>query len=134
MYRHEGQGDRPIQGFRFRRAYRDHNKWSQAVIDDQTYAQQQEADAAITQMNDQELDGRRVRVCPHASASGSVSDGQVNMANTKPAGGGGYGGGGYNSGYGGGAGGYGGGGQGGYGGGGYGGGGQGGCQCIPTWL
>lgn len=51
----------------------------------------------------------------------SVStDNQVNMANTKPAGGG-YGGSGYNSGYGGGGGGYGG------GGGGYGGG-QGGCE------
>ena len=30
--------------------------------DDQTYGQQAEADAAIQQMNEQELDGRRVRV------------------------------------------------------------------------
>jgi hypothetical protein len=43
----------------------------------QTYATQAEADAAINAMNEQELDGRRVR---------------VNMANSKPAGGG-YGGG-----------------------------------------
>ena len=50
-----------------------------------------------------------------------IADEKVNMANTKPAGGG-YGGSGYNSGYGGGGGGYGGGGQGGYGGG------QGGCE------
>jgi RNA recognition motif-containing protein len=54
----------------------------------QTYGSTPEADAAINAMNEQELDGRRVR---------------VNMANSKPAGGaggggGGYGGGGYNSG------------------------------------
>ena len=88
----------------------------------QTYGAQPEADAAITGLNDQDLDGRRIR---------------VNMANSKPAGGaggfggggGGYGGqggyGGGQGGYGGGQGGYGGqqgGGQGGYGGG-YGGGG-----------
>lgn len=43
----------------------------------QTYGSQGEADAAIQAMNEQELDGRRVR---------------VNMANSKPQGGG-YGGG-----------------------------------------
>ncbi|GHJ85677.1 hypothetical protein NliqN6_2079 [Naganishia liquefaciens] len=71
-----------------------------------TFATEQEANAAIAGMNDQELDQRRLR---------------VNLANSRPAGGaGGYGG---SSGYGGGQGGYGG-GQGGYGGGqgGYGGG------------
>ncbi|KAJ7487770.1 hypothetical protein FB451DRAFT_1528322 [Mycena latifolia] len=69
-----------------------------------TYSSEQEANAAIENMNEQELEGRRVR---------------VNMANAKPSGGGG--------GYGGGGGGYGGGGGGGYGGGGggYGGGGGG---------
>jgi len=77
-----------------------------------TYGSSQEAESALG-MNDQDLDGRRVK---------------VNLANAKPAGGGG-GGGGYDGGYnrGGGGGGYGrgggGGGQGGYGGGGYGGGG-----------
>ncbi|KAL7411794.1 hypothetical protein BDY24DRAFT_326600, partial [Mrakia frigida] len=44
-----------------------------------TYGAQPEADAAITGLNDQDLDGRRIR---------------VNMANSKPAGGaGGFGGG-----------------------------------------
>ncbi|OXC67409.1 hypothetical protein AYX13_04130 [Cryptococcus neoformans] len=51
-----------------------------------TYGSPQEAEAAIAAMNEQELDGRRVR---------------VNMANSRGSGGGGYGGG-YNSGYGGG--------------------------------
>ncbi|KAF8308392.1 RNA-binding domain-containing protein [Clavulina sp. PMI_390] len=64
-----------------------------------TYSTSQEAEAAIQQMNEQDLDGRRVR---------------VNLANARPppggGGGGGYGGGG--GGYGGGGGGYGGGGQG----------------------
>ncbi|QRV96622.1 RNA recognition motif protein [Ceratobasidium sp. AG-Ba] len=75
-----------------------------------TYGTQQEADNAISSMNDQELDGRRIK---------------VNGANQRSGGGGGGGGGGYG---GGGAGGYGGGGYGGggYGGGGYGGGGYGG--------
>ncbi|KAJ6631108.1 hypothetical protein B0H10DRAFT_707671 [Mycena sp. CBHHK59/15] len=50
-----------------------------------TYSSEAEAQAAIEQMNEQDLDGRRVR---------------VNMANTKPSGGGGggYGGGGYRGG------------------------------------
>ena len=66
-----------------------------------TYGSSQEADAAIAGLNEQELDGRRIR---------------VNLANARPSGGGG---GGYS---GGGGGGYGGGGGGGYGGGGGGGG------------
>jgi len=71
-----------------------------------TFGTSQEADAAINGLNEQELDGRRIR---------------VNLANARPSGGGGGGGGGYSRG--GGGGGYGGGGQGGgYGGGGYGGG------------
>ncbi|KAG2072274.1 RNA-binding domain-containing protein [Suillus decipiens] len=71
-----------------------------------TFSAGEEADAAISGMNEQELDGRRLR---------------VNLANARPSGGGGGGGG-----YGGGGGGYGGGGHGGggySGGGGYGGGG-----------
>lgn len=66
-----------------------------------TFAEQTSAEQAIQAMNDQELDGRRVR---------------VNIANQRTGGGGG---GGFGGGYGGGQGGYGG-GQGGYGGGGYG--------------
>ena len=69
MYRHEGQGDWPIQGFRFRRMC------PRALLvpssDDQTYGQQAEADAAIQQMNEQELDGRRVRVSLSAILVGS---------------------------------------------------------------
>ncbi|KAL4080194.1 glycine-rich rna binding protein [Scleroderma yunnanense] len=62
-----------------------------------TYSTPQEADTAISNMHEQELDGRRIK---------------VNLANARPAtGGGGYsaggGGGGYGGGYGGGAGGYG---------------------------
>jgi len=61
-----------------------------------TYGSQEEADSAIQQMNEQEMDGRRVK---------------VNLANARPSGGGG-GGGGYSGGggggYGGGGGGYGG--------------------------
>jgi len=77
-----------------------------------TYGSEQEAQAAISGLHDQELDGRRIK---------------VNIANARPSGGGGggggYGGGGYGgggqSGYsGGGGGGYSGGGGGGYGGGG----------------
>jgi len=79
-----------------------------------TYSSSEEADAAINGLNDQELDGRRIR---------------VNLANARPSGGGGgggYGGGGGGRSYGGGGGGYGGGSyqgggggyQGGYGGGG----------------
>lgn len=64
-----------------------------------TFNSADQAEAAISGLNEQELDGRRIR---------------VNLANTKPSGGGG-------GGYSGGGGGYGGGG-GGYGGGGYGGG------------
>jgi heterogeneous nuclear ribonucleoprotein A1/A3 len=90
----------------------------------QTYGSQPEAEAAIASMNEQELDGRRVRV----GLVYRLGWCQVNLANARPApgaggGGGGYGGGGYGSGYGGGqggGGGYGGqqgGGQGGYGGG-----------------
>lgn len=75
-----------------------------------TYASESEANAAVSAMNENELDGRRIK---------------VNLANSRPSGGGG--GGGYNAG-GGGGGGYG--GSGGYsqgeGGGGYGGGGYGG--------
>ncbi|KAI8595481.1 hypothetical protein EDD21DRAFT_344516 [Dissophora ornata] len=82
-----------------------------------TFGSQVEADTAVSNMNDQELDGRRVK---------------VNLANARPSGGGGfngggggggYGGGGYNAG--GGGGGYNRGGGGGYGGGGYGSGGGG---------
>ncbi|KIJ18962.1 hypothetical protein PAXINDRAFT_166878 [Paxillus involutus ATCC 200175] len=80
-----------------------------------TFNTQQEAEAAINALHEQELDGRRVR---------------VNLANARPSGGGG-GGGGYSGGGGGGyggsgGGGYRGGGGGGYGGGGYSGGGGGG--------
>lgn len=77
-----------------------------------TYGSSQEADAAIASMNEQDLDGRRIK---------------VNLANARPSGGGFGGGGGYQQGggYGGGGGGYGG-GQGGYGGGYTGGGGYGG--------
>ncbi|KAJ5833704.1 hypothetical protein N7474_002015 [Penicillium riverlandense] len=70
-----------------------------------TFGDPTEAEAAITALNDQELDGRRIR---------------VNLANARPSGGSGYGGGGY------GGGGYSGGYGGGGGGGGYGGGGSGG--------
>ncbi|KAI6026376.1 hypothetical protein BKA83DRAFT_4242595 [Pisolithus microcarpus] len=64
-----------------------------------TYGTSQEAEAAISSMNEQDLDGRRIK---------------VNLANTRPTGtAGGYGGG---AGGGGGGGGYGGGGYGGYGG------------------
>jgi len=83
-----------------------------------TFSSSQEADQAIANLNEQDLDGRRIK---------------VNLANAKPGGGGGgggYGGGGDRGGYGGGGGSYGGGGGyqggGGYGGGGYGGGGYGG--------
>ncbi|KAG2358913.1 hypothetical protein BDR07DRAFT_1361568 [Suillus spraguei] len=75
-----------------------------------TFSGGDEANAAIDGMNEQELDGRRLR---------------VNLANARPGGGGGGGGGGYGGGGGGyGGGGHGGGGHGGYGGGsgGYGGG------------
>ncbi|KAK7046655.1 hypothetical protein R3P38DRAFT_3175929 [Favolaschia claudopus] len=61
-----------------------------------TFSNDNEAQQAIDRMNDQDLDGRRVR---------------VNLANSKPGGGGGGGGGGYggsSGGYGGGGGGYGG--------------------------
>ncbi|EIM82949.1 RNA-binding domain-containing protein [Stereum hirsutum FP-91666 SS1] len=73
-----------------------------------TFGTPEEADAAINNLNEQELDGRRIR---------------VNLANAKGSGGGGGGGFGGGGGYGGGSGGggYGGGGRGGYGGGGYGG-------------
>ena len=74
-----------------------------------TFSSDGEADAAINGLHDQDLDGRRIR---------------VNLANTKPSGGGGGGYGGGGGGYGGG--GYGGGGYSGGGGGGYGGGGGGG--------
>jgi len=70
-----------------------------------TFTNDSEANSAIEGLNEQELDGRRIR---------------VNLANARPSGGGGGGGGGYSRG-GGGGGGYGGGGQGGYGGGGQGG-------------
>ncbi|KAI8596091.1 hypothetical protein EDD21DRAFT_408641 [Dissophora ornata] len=61
-----------------------------------TFASGEEADSAITAMNEQDLDGRRIR---------------VNLANARPSGGGGGGGGsGYGGGYGGGQGGGGGGG------------------------
>ncbi|KIM53674.1 hypothetical protein SCLCIDRAFT_1222653 [Scleroderma citrinum Foug A] len=69
-----------------------------------TFSNETEAQAAIDNLNEQDVDGRRIR---------------VNMANSRPSGGGGGGGGG---GYRGGGGGYSGGGGGGYGGGGYGGG------------
>jgi len=72
-----------------------------------TFNSAQEAETAIQNLNDQELDGRRIK---------------VNLANARPSGGGGYSGGG--GGYSGGGGGYGGGGY--QGGGGYGGGYQGG--------
>lgn len=72
-----------------------------------TFSGNEDAESAIQGMNEQELDGRRLR---------------VNLANARPSGGGGGGGG-----YGGGGGGYGGGG-GGYGGGGYSSGGGGGYQ------
>ncbi|KAG1812516.1 uncharacterized protein BJ212DRAFT_1370231 [Suillus subaureus] len=79
-----------------------------------TFAGNEDAQAAIDGMNEQELDGRRLR---------------VNLANARPSGGGGggggYGGGGYGGGHSGGGGGYGGSGGGGYGGGGYSGGGGG---------
>jgi len=73
-----------------------------------TFESSQQADSAIAGLNEQEIDGRRIR---------------VNLANARPSGGGGGGGGGGYS-RGGGGGGYGGqgGGGGGYGGGGYGGG------------
>ncbi|KAJ7135997.1 hypothetical protein C8R44DRAFT_838379 [Mycena epipterygia] len=67
-----------------------------------TFSNEQEAKNAIEQMNDQEFEGRQLR---------------VNLANARPGGGGGYGGGGGGYSSGGGGGGYGGGG-GGYGGGG----------------
>ncbi|KAJ7096733.1 hypothetical protein B0H15DRAFT_902987 [Mycena belliarum] len=69
-----------------------------------TYNSEQEASAAISAMNEQDLEGRRLR---------------VNMANAKPSGGGGGGYGGGGGGYGGGGGGYGGGGYNSGGGGGY---------------
>ncbi|KAJ8077053.1 hypothetical protein PM082_001476 [Marasmius tenuissimus] len=72
-----------------------------------TYSSPQEADQAISSMNEQELDGRRIK---------------VNMANARTGGGGGGGGGGYSGGGGGYGGGYSGGGGGGYQQGGYGGG------------
>jgi len=78
-----------------------------------TYGTPTEADAAIENLNDQELDGRRVK---------------VNLANARGGGGGGGGYGGGTGGYGGGSGGYSGGGGGYSGGGGYGGGQQGGYQ------
>jgi len=71
-----------------------------------TLGSQEEAQAAIDALNEQELDGRRIR---------------VNLANTRSSGGGGGGYSGGGGGYGGGGGGYGGGGGGRYGGGGGGG-------------
>ena len=68
-----------------------------------TFSSDQEAQAAIDGLNEQELDGRRIK---------------INMANARPAGGGGGGGGGYSGGGGGGYRGGGGGYSGGYGGGG----------------
>ncbi|KAF8070303.1 hypothetical protein FPV67DRAFT_1579379 [Lyophyllum atratum] len=94
-----------------------------------TFATQQEAEAAINGLNEQELDGRRIKV-NLANARGGGGGGGGGYSG----GGGGYGGGGYSGGgggYQGGGGSYGGGnsgGGGGYGGGGYGGGGQGGYQ------
>ncbi|KIM31953.1 hypothetical protein M408DRAFT_6943 [Serendipita vermifera MAFF 305830] len=71
-----------------------------------TFGSQEEADAAVAGMHEQDLDGRRIKVNP-ANARGGGG------------GGGGYGGGGGGGGYGGGGGGYRGGGGGNYGGGGY---------------
>jgi len=70
-----------------------------------TYGSQQEADASIASLHDQELDGRRIKV-NLANARGGGGGGGGGYGG----GGGGYGGGGYNTG-----------GGGGYGGGGYGG-------------
>ncbi|WZH47068.1 RRM domain-containing protein [Fusarium acuminatum] len=66
-----------------------------------TFSTEDEANAAVEGLNEQELDGRRIR---------------VNVANARPSGGSGGYGGGRGGGYGGGQGGYGGGGGGGYGG------------------
>uniref|UniRef100_A0A8H7Y5A7 RRM domain-containing protein n=1 Tax=Psilocybe cubensis TaxID=181762 RepID=A0A8H7Y5A7_PSICU len=87
-----------------------------------TYSSAQEADAAIGGLNEQELDGRRIKVnLANARGSGGGGGGGYSGGGGYGGGGGGYGGGGYggggSSGYGGGNGGYGG-GNGGYGGGG----------------
>ncbi|QRV82618.1 RNA recognition motif protein [Ceratobasidium sp. AG-Ba] len=81
-----------------------------------TYGTEQEADAAIQNMNDQELDGRRIKVNGANQRGGGGGGGSFQSGGGGGYGGGGYGGGGY--------------GGGGYGGGGYGGGGyqQGGYQ------
>lgn len=93
-----GPRDRQVPRFRFRRAYficrLAHEKI--AILTrpvfysslSQTFASEQEAQGSINGLNDQDLDGRRIR---------------VNLANSKPSGGGGgYGGGGYGGGGGGG--------------------------------
>jgi len=85
-----------------------------------TYGTPGEANAAIAGLNEQELDGRRVKV-NLANARGGGGGGGGGYSGGGGGGGGGYGGGGYNQG--GGGGGYGGSGGGGYGSGGYSGGG-----------
>ncbi|KAH9485275.1 Glycine-rich RNA-binding protein 4, mitochondrial [Psilocybe cubensis] len=108
-----------------------------------TYSSAQEADAAIGGLNEQELDGRRIKVnLANARGSGGGGGGGYSGGGGYGGGGGGYGGGGYggggSSGYGGGNGGYGG-GNGGYGGGGgynqgYGGGNGGYGQASPPQM
>ncbi|KAJ7078897.1 hypothetical protein B0H15DRAFT_859650 [Mycena belliarum] len=88
-----------------------------------TFNASQEADAAINGLNDQELDGRRLKVnlANARGGGGGGGGGYGGGGGGYGGGGGGYGGGGggYQGGGGQGQGGYGGGGQGGYGGGGY---------------
>jgi hypothetical protein len=81
VHRHEGPRDWSIARFRFCGP----SLYSRLALGltTQTYQDEAAANAAISAMNEQELDGRRVR---------------VNLANAKPQGGGGYGGGGYQSG------------------------------------
>ncbi|ETW80962.1 hypothetical protein HETIRDRAFT_418898 [Heterobasidion irregulare TC 32-1] len=87
-----------------------------------TFSTSEEADAAINNLNEQELDGRRIRVnLANAKGSGGGGGGGGYGGGAS---GGGYGGGGAGGGYGGGRGYSAGGGQGGYNQGGYGGGGQ----------
>lgn len=62
VYRHEGPRDWPLQGLWLCRVLLSSCRSLSPLIF-QTYGSSQEAEAAINAMNEQELDGRRVRVC-----------------------------------------------------------------------
>jgi hypothetical protein len=66
VYRHEGPRDWPLQGLWLCRVLLPYRRSLYPLIF-QTYGSSQEAEAAINAMNEQELDGRRVRVCARST-------------------------------------------------------------------